>query len=319
MTDVVKNLARLVVVSILLAPTLAQADGTFSCAETLACILECSDGDAVCASGCIQQGTADAKVKYLDLQTCLMTECPGNPPAAVCVLQAGLGACKAPYQACVMGGNGSCTPNCAGKNCGTDGCNGSCGHCESGFTCTDGVCVNSDCNANCINKECGDDGCGGNCGTCPFSWECKTGKCVSTDCQPNCLGKECGDNGCGGGCGSCGQGWYCSGGLCIEGEPPPDITTPEEDVVQSEDGTVSPGVDTVKPDNNNNNRPGVCPPGQKPYFGQCIDDSESDGGGGGGGGGCAAQPASSGGCAWLALFGLLILRFLRRLIPVRAF
>lgn len=35
----------------------------------------------------------------------------------------------------------SCTPNCAGKTCGDDGCGGSCGTCASGYACSSGTCV----------------------------------------------------------------------------------------------------------------------------------------------------------------------------------
>ncbi|MEM4245422.1 MAG: hypothetical protein QXR60_04435, partial [Candidatus Nanoarchaeia archaeon] len=38
---------------------------------------------------------------------------------------------------------GACTPNCAGKECGDDGCGGSCGTCSSGKTCSNGQCVTS--------------------------------------------------------------------------------------------------------------------------------------------------------------------------------
>jgi prepilin-type N-terminal cleavage/methylation domain-containing protein len=34
-----------------------------------------------------------------------------------------------------------CTPNCSGKNCGDDGCGGSCGTCTSSDTCVEGVCT----------------------------------------------------------------------------------------------------------------------------------------------------------------------------------
>ena len=34
-----------------------------------------------------------------------------------------------------------CVPDCSGKNCGDDGCGGSCGSCPSGQTCSDGVCT----------------------------------------------------------------------------------------------------------------------------------------------------------------------------------
>jgi len=34
-----------------------------------------------------------------------------------------------------------CLPNCFGRECGRDGCNGSCGECDAGWTCLSGVCV----------------------------------------------------------------------------------------------------------------------------------------------------------------------------------
>lgn len=37
--------------------------------------------------------------------------------------------------------NPPCTPNCTGKECGSDGCSGSCGTCPTGETCQNGVCV----------------------------------------------------------------------------------------------------------------------------------------------------------------------------------
>src|SRR5690606_28365577 len=62
----------------------------------------------------------------------------------------------------------SCTPDCTGKQCGDDGCNGSCGvcndavekFCEADQRCTDA------CTPRCDGRTCGDDGCGGTCGTC---------------------------------------------------------------------------------------------------------------------------------------------------------
>ncbi len=45
----------------------------------------------------------------------------------------------------------SCTPQCSGKQCGNDGCSGSCGTCSSGLTCnSNGFCVNG------INQFCFD-------------------------------------------------------------------------------------------------------------------------------------------------------------------
>jgi len=51
--------------------------------------------------------------------------------------------------------------------------------CNSTQTCTNGQCVNN-CIANCVEKECGDDGCGGSCGTCSGSEVCNAGQCEAT-------------------------------------------------------------------------------------------------------------------------------------------
>ncbi|MBT9559519.1 MAG: PQQ-binding-like beta-propeller repeat protein [Myxococcales bacterium] len=67
---------------------------------------------------------------------------------------------------CVMTGatrSTCCTPSCSGKQCGSDGCGGSCGSCPSPQTCnaSAGTCCLPQCNPA---DECGDDGCGGTCG-----------------------------------------------------------------------------------------------------------------------------------------------------------
>jgi len=70
----------------------------------------------------------------------------------------------------------SCTPNCEGKECGSNGCGGSCGSCEAGKT----KCVNYECipcTPNCEGKECGSDDCGGSCGSCLSGEECLEGEC----------------------------------------------------------------------------------------------------------------------------------------------
>jgi hypothetical protein len=67
----------------------------------------------------------------------------------------------------------ACVPDCAGRDCGDDGCGGSCGPCEGG-TCLEGTC----CMPSCGERKCGDNGCGGTCGTCLFGAECVDGACV---------------------------------------------------------------------------------------------------------------------------------------------
>ena len=54
------------------------------------------------------------------------------------------------------------------------------------------------CVPDCLGKQCGDDGCGGSCGECPTGQACQDdGTCLG--CTPECAGKACGDDGCGGG------------------------------------------------------------------------------------------------------------------------
>ncbi|MFH1530109.1 MAG: agmatine deiminase family protein [Pseudomonadota bacterium] len=70
--------------------------------------------------------------------------------------------------------DGGCTPQCAGKECGTDGCGGVCGLCGPDETCTGGACV-ADCVPGCVGKDCGPDGCGGTCGACGAGEVCTNG------------------------------------------------------------------------------------------------------------------------------------------------
>ena len=80
------------------------------------------------------------------------------------------------------------------------------------------------CVPTCVGRECGGDGCGGSCGACtdlaaPFCDEL-AGQCVES-CTPKCAGKNCGSDGCGGSCGTCVGSLECSdAGICT----PPDWT-----------------------------------------------------------------------------------------------
>jgi len=106
-----------------------------------------------------------------------------------------------------------CTPSCEGKQCGDDGCGGSCGKCtdhRGAYCSADGTCS---CRTDCHGKECGDDGCGGSCGRCKSGERCQRGRCRSV-CVRDCSNKECGDDGCGGSCGRCAAGMNCRHGRC---------------------------------------------------------------------------------------------------------
>ena len=100
----------------------------------------------------------------------------------------------------------SCTGSCAGRQCGTDGCFGSCGACPSDKpSCSEaGMC--QACQPDCANRQCGDDGCGGTCGACAPERACMSD---GTCCLGDCSGLACGDDGCGGSCGTCKAGEAC--------------------------------------------------------------------------------------------------------------
>ncbi|NUN15456.1 MAG: hypothetical protein HUU55_17670 [Myxococcales bacterium] len=108
----------------------------------------------------------------------------------------------------------TCVAQCAEKECGPDGCGGLCGQCDAGETCNEGACVSGP-KPDCQEKECGPDGVGGVCGACEVGFECNPdGRCIAT-CIPDCNGKACGDDGCGASCGECGVGFTCGGGRCM--------------------------------------------------------------------------------------------------------
>ena len=86
-------------------------------------------------------------------------------------------------------------------------CSGRC--CEYGDVCWEGGC----CSPSCSGRECGTDGCGGSCGSCSGADTCSAGRCT---CTPDCGGTECGPDGCRGSCGTCSTGEKCVSGQCKE-------------------------------------------------------------------------------------------------------
>ncbi len=73
------------------------------------------------------------------------------------------------------------------------------------------------CVPQCDGKECGDDGCGGTCGSCySFGGSLAPELCLEdgTCCQQLCDGRNCGGDGCGGVCGTCEQWDECTEGVC---------------------------------------------------------------------------------------------------------
>jgi hypothetical protein len=126
---------------------------------------------------------------------------------------------------------GTCTPYCpTGAVCGSDGCSGTCGSCNSSApNCNNYQCSANVCTPSCSGKQCGSDGCSGTCGncllanavsSCSASYQCVISSCNSgyANCDLNIT------NGCETGlgtttnCASCGNacstGQICSSGVC---------------------------------------------------------------------------------------------------------
>jgi hypothetical protein len=83
-----------------------------------------------------------------------------------------------------------CSPSCAGKACGADGCGGSCGSCTSGQSCdSSGSCAEDWCGAGSI--SCGDGT------TCPVNSTCGPAGCVCIDgdAMVSCAGEGCTSSG----------------------------------------------------------------------------------------------------------------------------
>ncbi len=109
-------------------------------------------------------------------------------------------------------GDAGCQPSCDGRQCGGDGCGGSCGDCGAGLVCVvaSGQCAA--CVPACEGLECGlEPACGSSCGTCPGGFTCSaSGQCEEL-CTPDCAGRECGlDPRCASlDCGACLPGEEC--------------------------------------------------------------------------------------------------------------
>ena len=216
---------------------------TPTCAPTETCM------GGVCEPLPIPVAWNCAKTAFADGQTC-DCGCGAVDPDCADALRPVIG-CKSSGACLPSGACPVCTPGCAGKACGDDGCGGSCGACADPAkpSCVAGACAA--CVPSCTGKACGDDGCGGTCGTCGEGQLCAVDQCaypsVAQSCQghcgglapsgcactpgcsgdgsccvdvglcgcvPDCSSKTCGDDGCGSSCGACGAGSVCASGQC---------------------------------------------------------------------------------------------------------
>jgi len=185
-------------------PSLCMDDGTV-CAQV--CCPNCCDrecGDDGCGGLC---GQCEGMQEVCDQGQCVCQPACDGKECGEDGCGGGCGECSEHF-ACA---DGLCVyqPWCGDGTCDTDlledceTCTADC-PCGCGETCADGTCAFMACEG----KECGENGCGGSCGICPGAQDqCLDGQCI---CQPACEGKQCGDDGCGGQCGPCPNGEACN-------------------------------------------------------------------------------------------------------------
>jgi len=135
-------------------------------------------------------------------------------------------ACDPPCEGtatCVNGTCQLCKPACDFKQCGNDGCGGSCGTCPQGALCLLGQCAlvptDASCKSICGGVTTSGCSCKGDCkvlGTCCVDFDQVCG------CVGLCTGKQCGNDGCGGSCGVCPTGKLCSANQCVDDPCHPD-------------------------------------------------------------------------------------------------
>ncbi len=244
-----------------------------------------------------------------------------------------------------------CSPSCGGKDCGDDGCGGTCGSCYSAPDATCPLSCNAygKCDTGCVDCaglgwECGSNCCGGTCGSCmpPSVCDPTTHLCL---CSPDCGGKVCGDDGCGGSCGSCGGGQTCDdAGACVaapvelgpETTPEPldeviDVAPTETpanpDQVGTPDGSPQPETSPDQTGAPQDLGPGdeswtlaevgaggECPPGTSLVSGMCLKDPPAPAPDSSDSGGCAVGTAGQGApmAFGLTLVVLLSLSLVRR-------
>ncbi len=221
---------------------------TGGCAEILACLQGCEPHDQGCAQECTWAAGESAMADYNAYTQCLEDFC--RDPGEGCMQEAIENYCRDHAARC---GVISCVSSCDGKECGDDGCGGSCGECASGMSCQDGVCeepTTSDCpwivscvagcggeavcEEACIEEggpasalhyrrlqECLQEACPQNDAPCiedALQSDCvdEALPCIEDHCEPiECGGKECGDDGCGGSCGECPAGQACHEWRCV--------------------------------------------------------------------------------------------------------
>jgi formylglycine-generating enzyme required for sulfatase activity len=166
-----------------------------NCPEDCGICPECGDSSCdlaencdTCPGDCGQCcGNGSCESEYLETCENCQTDC-GCGDGEVCTAE----------ETC-------CEINCGGKECGGDGCDGTCGSCQAPTVCTNGICIG-----------CGDGQCGAGEHKCNCPEDCTggcSGCCAGTECKTENTLTFCGSGG--ETCDECTGGEQCVGGNCL--------------------------------------------------------------------------------------------------------
>ena len=134
-------------------------------------IVECPE-ESFCADGVCVPWACSPGEAMCDGKTATVCDEAGSGPAP------GGENCAEAGKGCVNGKCITCTADCFGKDCGNDGCGGSCGGCDDDYPCTEDVCVNSV--FSCTHTQI--QGCCANDGECQIENSCFEATCENLEC-----------------------------------------------------------------------------------------------------------------------------------------
>ena len=196
--------------------------GTSEVCSASACVLDCPTGTENCSGSCADLASDPAHCGACDHacppdSTCQASQCTCT------VLTCGSACCSA-GQVCNLGA--CCTPGCAGKACGPDGCGGACGTCPGTLSCDGaGACGCAAgltvCGTACVNTQSDVLNCGGCDAPCTPPEVCALGQCDTAcpagyeDCGGSCADLATDPTHCGDCATVCGPGATCQSATCL--------------------------------------------------------------------------------------------------------
>jgi agmatine/peptidylarginine deiminase len=215
----------------------ACQDSTQCTGPAWLCLLNECNGSADPCGGLTAEGCCDGRtVRYCENRAPQAQDCGTG---ATCGWSSGDGWYDCGYSGADPSGSfpiacpGACTPACSGRECGTDGCSGSCGDCADGGSCdASGSCVPAPVEPT---PDAIDD---------PGPSQDLAAELPGADegaCVASCPPGWCGENGCGGRCAECAAGFWCNAQSHCVADVSPGTDLLESDALSEDSGPATDG------------------------------------------------------------------------------